>query len=197
MGLKGIRPIVVSGPSGSGKSTLLNKLFSKHSGIFGFSVSHTTRKPRAGEVDGREYHFVSEDMFKKMIENNEFLEWARYSSFYYGTSFRAITELQNQGKIPVLDIDLTGVLSIKQLNNPINACFVFIQAKDLDTLKTRLLSRGSESLESISKRLEISKKEIDYAYSTPGIHDLIIVNDVIEASFSSLESFIFGHSVKE
>jgi len=99
-------PIIISGPSGTGKSTILTRLFAEYPSRFGFSVSHTTRQPRAGEQNGREYHFVTVDEFKKLIEENGFVEWAQFGGNYYGTSVKAIEELEKQGRTAVLDIEM-------------------------------------------------------------------------------------------
>ncbi|KAJ3564104.1 hypothetical protein NP233_g8519 [Leucocoprinus birnbaumii] len=99
------RPLVLSGPSGVGKSTLLARLFAKYPDSFGFSVSHTTRPPRPGEVDGTHYHFVSHDDFKGLIADGAFIEHAEFSGNFYGTSFATVRGIQAQGKRCILDIE--------------------------------------------------------------------------------------------
>jgi len=100
------RPIVVSGPSGAGKSTLLKRLFAEYPESFGFSISHTTRGPRAGEENGREYHFVTREDFGKLVEANGFIEHAQFGSNLYGTSVQAVKDVRERGRICILDIEM-------------------------------------------------------------------------------------------
>ena len=100
------RPIVVSGPSGAGKSTLLKRLFAEYPERYGFSISHTTRGPRAGEENGREYHFVSRDDFQKLVEANGFIEHAQFGSNLYGTSVQAVKDVRERGRTCILDIEM-------------------------------------------------------------------------------------------
>jgi guanylate kinase len=100
------RPIVVSGPSGAGKSTLLKRLFAEYPDRFGFSISHTTRGPRAGEENGREYHFVSREDFTKLVEANGFIENAQFGSNLYGTSVQAVKDVRERGRVCILDIEM-------------------------------------------------------------------------------------------
>lgn len=181
------RPIVISGPSGTGKSTLLKKLFAEYPDTFGFSVSSTTRKPRPGEVNGVHYNFVTVDEFKRMIENNEFVEWAQFSGNYYGTTIASVNEVTKSGKICILDIDMQGVKSVKKTN--LNAKFVFVAPPSIDSLRERLTSRGTETEESIQKRLDAATAEMDYAKT--GAHDETIVNDDLDTAYAELKKFIF------
>lgn len=98
--------MVISGPSGAGKSTLLKKLFAAHPGRFGFSISHTTRNPRAGEENGREYHFVTRDDFKSLVSANGFIEHAEFGGNFYGTSVQAVKDIAEKGQICILDIEM-------------------------------------------------------------------------------------------
>jgi guanylate kinase len=125
MAKQGPRPLVICGPSGSGKSTLLQWLFKEFPETFGFSVSHTTRKPRPGEENGVHYHFVVIEDMKKAIANGEFIENAEFSGNLYGTSKRAIQAVQHQGKVCVLDIEIEGVKQIR--NSDLNPLLVFIR----------------------------------------------------------------------
>jgi hypothetical protein len=100
------RPIVISGPSGAGKSTLLKRLFAEYPDRFGFSISHTTRGPRAGEENGREYHFVSREDFQKLVEANGFIEHAQFGSNLYGTSVQAVKDVRERGRVCILDIEM-------------------------------------------------------------------------------------------
>ena len=152
----------------------------------------TTRLPRLGESDGKEYHFITVESFKTMISENQFLEWAIYSGNYYGTSLASMTELQGQGKVPILDIDLEGVKSVHRLNDKVNARFVFIRTKDLATLEGRLKGRGTETDASLQLRLLTAAKEMEYAEKYPDTHDTVIVNEDLDGAFEKLESFLFN-----
>lgn len=180
------KPVVISGPSGTGKSTLLKKLFEDFPDKFGFSVSHTTRKPRPGERDGVEYHFTTVDNFKQLIENNEFLEWAQFSGNYYGTSKKAVNDVLNGGKICLLDIDMQGVKLVK--NNDFNGKFLFVAPPSIEELKKRLTGRGTETEESIAKRLEAATREMEF--SKTGVHDKIIVNNDLNEAYKQFKEFI-------
>ncbi|KAJ1766136.1 guanylate kinase, partial [Coemansia sp. RSA 1824] len=107
------RPIVVFGPSGTGKSTLLKRLFAEYPSEFGFSVSNTTRNPRAGEINGKDYHFLTRDEFIAAIDRNEFIEHAEFSGNMYGTTVRAVKDVADAGKTCILDIDVQGVKLVK------------------------------------------------------------------------------------
>lgn len=157
---QGPRPLVICGPSGSGKSTLLKKLFKEFPETFGFSVSHTTRKPRPGEENGIHYHFVSVEEMQSAIERNEFLETATFSGNMYGTSKRAVQSVQSMGKVCVLDIEIEGVKQIR--NSDLNPLLVFIKPPSIEELERRLRGRNTETEESLQKRLNTAKCEIEY-----------------------------------
>ena len=179
--------MVISGPSGSGKSTLFMKLYEKYPGKFGFSISHTTRKPREGEKDGVSYFFVSREEFLKLVEQSAFIEHAEFSGNMYGTSLQAVRSVGESGKICVLDIDQQGVRSIKKTD--LNPIFVFIKPPSMEILEQRLRDRNTETEESLQKRLSAVKAELEYA-EQPGVHDIIIVNDDLEVAFNKLETFL-------
>ncbi|KAH3899486.1 guanylate kinase SCDLUD_004931 [Saccharomycodes ludwigii] len=181
------RPIVLSGPSGTGKSTLLKKLFIEYPNKFGFSVSSTTRSPRPGEVNGKDYNFVSVDEFKDLISKNAFIEWAQFSGNYYGTTIKSVKEVTSTGKTCILDIDMQGVKSVK--NTDLNAKYLFISPPSIVTLKQRLSDRGTETPESLNKRLSAANAELEYAKT--GAHDKIIVNDNLDKAYKELKEFIF------
>lgn len=183
------RPIVISGPSGTGKSTLLKKLLAEFPDKFGFSVSNTTRGPRPGEQDGVDYHFTSVDDFKKMIEEQKFVEWAQFSGNYYGTSIKAVEDVAQQNKICILDIDMQGVKSVK--NSTLDARYLFVSPPSIDTLRERLVGRGTETEESIAKRIAAADAEMKYAET--GAHDRIIVNDDLEKAYAEFKEFIVGN----
>lgn len=180
------RPIVLSGPSGSGKSTLLKRLFAEFPDKFGFSVSSTTRSPRPGEVNGREYNFVQVEEFQKMIQDSKFIEWARFSGNYYGTAVDSVKKVIESGRVCLLDIDMQGVKAVKE--SDLNARFLFIAPPSLEDLEKRLKGRGTETEESVSKRLSAAKGEMDFA--STGVHDKVIINDDLDKAYSEMRQFI-------
>ncbi|CEO58466.1 Putative Guanylate kinase [Penicillium brasilianum] len=184
------RPIVISGPSGVGKGTLVQKLFDEHPNTFAFIVSHTTRKPRVGEVEGKDYFFVTPSTFSDLISQEAFVEHAVFGENHYGTSKRTIADQVAKGLVVVLDIEMNGVKQMKA-DSSIDARYVFIKPPCFETLERRLRSRGTEKEEDIKKRLAQAKAEVEYA-DTQGVHDKIIVNDDLEKAYKELEEFIYG-----
>ncbi|KAH9413304.1 hypothetical protein DERP_007780 [Dermatophagoides pteronyssinus] len=182
-------PLVIAGPSGSGKSTLLKRLMNEFQDCFGFSISHTTRKPRNGEQNGREYYFIDSETFEKSIQNDEFIEYTRFSNNYYGTSKKAVKDVQNSGKICILDVEIDGVRNLK--NTDLNPRFVFIKPPSLEILEQRLRSRGTETEESVQQRLQRAIEELKFG-EIEGMFDLIITNDDIEKAYSILRQFILN-----
>ncbi|KAH6891258.1 guanylate kinase [Thelonectria olida] len=182
------RPIVISGPSGVGKGTLYNMLFNKHPETFALSVSHTTRAPRPGETDAVHYHFVPMQVFEDLIAQDGFVEHAKFGGNRYGTSKMTIEEQSKKGKVVLLDIEMEGVKQIKQSN--IDARYIFIAPPTTEALEARLRGRGTESEASIEKRLQQAVNELEYS-STPGVHDIIIVNDSLDTAYKTLEDFIY------
>lgn len=180
------QPIVVSGPSGSGKSTLLKRLFDAYPDRFGFSVSHTTRQPRNGEQDGVDYNFVTKDDFKKLVDENGFIEHAQFGSNLYGTSVQAVKNVAEKGRTCILDIEMEGVKQVKKTD--LNARFLFLQPPSVEILEKRLRGRGTDKEEAILERLKQADKEIEYS-KTPGVHDQIIVNDDLEKAWTEFKAF--------
>ncbi|KAH0543629.1 hypothetical protein FGG08_002067 [Glutinoglossum americanum] len=183
------RPVVISGPSGAGKSTLLKRLFAEHPGKFGFSVSHTTRAPRPGEVDGREYNFVTREAFQSLISQNQFIEHATFSSHNYGTTISAIRSIASAGLICILDIEMEGVKQVKRTD--LNARFLFVAPPSLGVLEERLRGRGTETEESLGRRLEQAERELEFAKGE-GVHDRAVVNDDLEVAYREVEEFVLG-----
>ncbi|XP_065215652.1 uncharacterized protein LOC135842230 isoform X2 [Planococcus citri] len=181
--------LVISGPSGSGKSTMLQKLFSEFPDKFGFSVSHQSRAPRAGEVDGVHYHFCTREKIEKMIENEEFLESAAYTNHLCGTSKAAVEKVWSENKICVLDIDTEGVRQLKSKAG-LDPLFVFIKPPSLQILEKRLRDRKTDSEENIRRRLKVAESELEYA-SDESNFNLVIVNDDLEKAYTQLRDFIY------
>ena len=181
------RPLVLCGPSGSGKSTLMKKLTEEFREAFGFCVSHTTRQPRPGERDGVEYHFVTKEMFTKLVSEGAFLEFATFSGNNYGTSRAAVESVQQEGKICILDIDVQGVKNIK--GTDLQPDYVFIKPPSRAALEERLRARRTESEQSLAKRLAAAAAEMDYG-ETEGNFHRVIVNDELEAAYSELREFM-------
>lgn len=177
--------LVVSGPSGAGKSTLLNRLFKKYPDSFGFSISHTTRQPRSGEIPDKSYHFVERKTFDSMIDRSLFIEHAQFSGNKYGTAIESIKSIPPH-LIPVLDLEIHGVKSIKSLG--MTCRFLFIQPPSMDVLKERLLKRNTETAESLATRLASAQEAIDYAEQ--GNYDIVIVNDEQDVAYAQLEKFV-------
>lgn len=183
-----IRPIVFCGPSGSGKSSLLKRLMDEYPLVFAFSVSHTTRSPRQGEQHGREYHFVTRDEMNKLIAEQQFLEHAQFSGNLYGTSKKAVIDVLSSGRVCVLDVDIQGVRSLKKTD--LNPLFLFIKPPTLDDLEKRLRQRGTETEESLQKRLATAKLELEYEKSEKNAFDFVIVNDNLESAYLKLKKLV-------
>ncbi|KAI0402339.1 guanylate kinase [Xylaria palmicola] len=182
------RPLVISGPSGVGKGTLIHRLFASHPDTFTLSVSHTTRAPRPGEAHGVHYFYVERAEFEALVAADGFVEHAQFGSNRYGTSKGTIEEQTAKGKVVVLDIEMEGVKQIKK--SGIDTRFVFIKPPTFEALEQRLRGRGTEDEASITKRLDQALKELEYA-DTPGVHDIIIVNDNLDAAYKELEDFVY------
>ncbi|RXW12638.1 hypothetical protein EST38_g13217 [Candolleomyces aberdarensis] len=187
-----LRPLVLSGPSGVGKSTLLQRLFAEFPDKFGFSVSHTTRSPRPGEVDGQHYHFVTHDQFKNLLKDNALLEHCEFSTNLYGTSFQTVRHVQEQGRRCILDIEAQGVRQVKNTN--LDPIYCFISPPSLAELRARLQGRGTETEASAQKRLSMALKEIEYA-KQPGVHDIVIINDNLDRAYDVFKKVALGEKV--
>ncbi len=173
---------VISGPSGAGKSTLCRRVLDNLEGL-GFSVSHTTRKKRRGEVEGKDYYFVSQEEFKSLIKANELAEWAVVHGDFYGTSKRGLEKRGAESDI-LLDIDIQGAQQIKE--NYKKAVFVFIMPPHFRDLRKRLKARGQESSVSVQKRLDMARKEIRHYHK----FDYVVINDELKKAAQELESIL-------
>lgn len=173
--------LVVSAPSGTGKTTIC-RAFMKSEPRIHFSVSYTTRVPRKGERDGKDYFFVSDDEFRKLIAEGEFVEWAENYGNLYGTSKGAIRDCVDRGNDLLLDVDPRGAKNIKKFHP--EGVFVFILPPSLDILKERLQRRGSEKEETVKLRTDRALEEIGEAQW----YDYVIFNEDVGESLEILKS---------
>ena len=180
--------VIISAPSGAGKSTLISRIMKKDP-RFSFSVSTTTRSPREGEKDGINYYFKDRKDFEKMIENDEFLEWAEVHGNLYGTSKKEVDRIHAAEKIPLFDIDVQGAKNIRE---KIAGVFVFIVPPSMEELERRLLSRSTDSQETIKLRIKNASVELAYA----GIYDYVIVNDSLETAESDFFSVMRAEEIR-
>lgn len=181
--------IVISGPSGSGKGTVLKKLFSERRGIF-YSVSATTRAPRPGETEGKNYFYLSKEEFGRAIDSGNMLEHAQYCGDYYGTPRVAVEERLNRGEDVVLEIDVQGAFKVKQACP--DAVLIFLMPPSLRELEKRLRSRGTESEEIIRNRLSAAKAEIDAS----GTYDYVVINDIVSRAAKKISCIITAEKLR-
>jgi len=182
------RPIVFAGPSGAGKGTMIEKLMKKYDGAFGFSVSHTTRGPRSGEVNGVHYHFTTREAMQAEIDEGKFIEHADVHGKFYGTSSKSVQDVASAGKVGILDIDIQGVKSVKASH--LDPLYIFIEPPSMAVLEQRLRGRGTEKEEAIQKRLANAQGEMDYGAKKAGNFDFNLVNDELEGAFGRLEAWL-------
>ncbi|MFZ2654469.1 MAG: guanylate kinase [Victivallales bacterium] len=179
--------MILSGPSGAGKSTVCNLLRQRNPELC-FSVSCTTREPRKGEVDGKDYYFIGQKDFQRKIKNNEFIEHAEVHGNFYGTLKSEIIERVRAGKDVLLDIDVQGAFQVREASKQyslLSKCteFVFLGPPSFDELERRLRGRGTEKEEVIRKRLETAKSELDHWRD----YDYLIINKEVEHTVKDLE----------
>jgi guanylate kinase len=182
---------IISAPSGTGKTTILKKVISELKGV-GFSVSHTTRLPRTGEQEGKDYYFIKRNVFQAMQEQDSFLEYAEVHGNLYGTSKAVIDNLVKEGKDVILDIDVQGALQVMDKMGD-KGVFVFIAPPSLQDLEERLTNRGTESESVIATRLKNAQDELksleQYSY--------LIVNDQVDQAVEVLKSIIIAERSKK
>jgi guanylate kinase len=178
--------LVLSAPSGCGKTTILKRVMADLPGLV-FSVSHTTRPPRPGEKDGRDYHFVSGEAFSTMQsdETSGFLEWAEVHGNLYGTSRTEVARQLSTGLDVILDIDVQGAMQVQQNGSPVT---VFIAPPSLEELESRLRRRGTESREDLEVRLRNAQKEL----ACVDRYDYLVINDQLPEAVESLRSIIIA-----
>ena len=150
-------------------------------------VLDTTRQPRKGEVEGKDYHFVAKETFEREIKERKFIEHAVFGGNMYGTSIQAVRNVFDSGKICILDVDRQGVQSIKKTD--MNAHFLFIEPPSVEILEQRLRGRGTETDDSLAKRMMSVKEDLEYAKQS-GSYDMVIVNDDLERAYGEFRAFI-------
>ena len=180
--------IVISGFSGVGKGTVVKKLVEKYD--YSLSVSATTRAPRPGEIDGKDYHFKTVEEFENLIDYNGFIEWAQYVENYYGTPRKFVEEELEQGHNVILEIEVQGAMHIKE-QYP-DAVLIFITAPNALTLKERLEGRGTEDIKVIRKRLKRAYEETD----DMSHYDYLVVNDDLDACVDEVHAVIQAENFK-
>ena len=185
MNEKGIL-IVVSGFSGSGKGTLMKELLTRYPDTYALSISATTRSPREGEVDGREYFFVSKDEFEKMIAKGELIEYAKYVENYYGTPRDYVEKKLDEGKDVILEIEIQGALNVKKMFP--DTLLLFVTPPSAEELKKRLVGRGTETMDVIESRMDRACEEAQGMEN----YDYLIVNDSLERCVEEMHSIIRG-----
>jgi guanylate kinase len=191
MDKKGHKVIIITAPSGAGKTSITRHLLANFPQL-AFSVSAATREARSYEQEGKDYYFMSEQSFLEKIRNNEFVEWEMvYESRYYGTLKSELTRIWNDGKVPVLDVDVKGAIHV-QGQYPDTTLSIFIQPPSIEELKRRLVSRGTESDTSLSARINKAGYEISFSHS---FHE-VIVNDDLEKAKREAESVVSSFLVK-
>ena len=174
--------VIISGPSGSGKTSICN-LLAKNPKIKQ-SVSYTTRKPRDGERDGIEYCFIEKSEFKKLVDENKFIEYAEYCGCLYGTSVTTIKEAIDNEEILILAIDVKGALQV--IDKMPEAISIFINAPDDETLKLRLKNRRTDDDAVIDKRFIVAKEEMEYSK----YYDYCVINDKLDDTVKEIESIL-------
>lgn len=182
--------IVISGPSGVGKGTVRNALFEREGHNLVYSVSMTTRQPRNGEVDGREYYFVTREEFEQRIKNNGFLEYAEFVGNYYGTPLDKVESNLNAGNEVVLEIEVQGAMQVREKMK--DAVFIFIAPPTMKDLKNRLLRRGTEPQHIIDERYNKACREVELAH----MYDYIVVNDTVENAADKIMAIIRAEHAK-
>lgn len=174
---------VFTGPSGAGKGTLLSRLCAEDDRIF-YSISATTRAPRPGETDGEHYYFLAKADFERKIEQNAFLEYAKYVDNYYGTLEAPVEQKLAAGFDVILEIEVQGAMQVKE-KRP-DAVMVFIAPPSFEELARRLRDRGTEDEEKVQKRLETAKKELE----SMNLFDHVVMNDEIERAVRELHDIL-------
>ncbi|MFL2083725.1 guanylate kinase [Leuconostoc mesenteroides] len=182
--------IVLSGPSGVGKGTVRKAIFEEESIDFQYSISAITRQPRAGEVDGEDYFFVTREQFEEKINNGDMLEYAKYVSNYYGTPKSFIDETLASGRDVFLEIDVQGALQVK--SKMPEGIYIFLTLPDLANLRDRLVGRGTDSADVIEKRVAAARDELKMMIN----YDYAVENDVVSNAVERIKSIITAERLR-
>lgn len=178
--------VVVSGFSGSGKGTLMKELMKRYEEKYALSVSATTRMPRNGEIDGREYFFKTHDEFEKMIAKKELIEYAKYVDNYYGTPKAYVEEQLDSGRDVILEIEIQGALKVKA-QFP-ETLLLFVTPPDAKTLRNRLIGRGTETMDVIESRMAQAKREAQGMEQ----YDYLVINDDLDTCVEEMHQIILS-----
>jgi guanylate kinase len=185
------KPLLLVGPSGVGKSTLIKHLMDTFPGVFEFSVSTTTRRPRPGEQHGVHYYYVSVEEFEEKVRQGQFLEHATVHNNMYGTSKQAVLEIFERGKICVMDVDVQGTIKIYEAGLDFNC--LFVMPKSMKQLEERLKARGTEDSNVLRTRLRNAQAEIETAKANKHIFKSYLVNDEYEETIRDLMDYIYRY----
>ncbi|MGI9104940.1 MAG: guanylate kinase [Pyrinomonadaceae bacterium] len=180
---------VISSPSGGGKGTLIRRILT-HLPRLGYSISWTTRAPRPGEKNGRDYHFVTTQEFLAARERNEFLEWAVVHDNFYGTSLKVVERELAAGRDIILEIDVQGAATLRQVG--LEAVSVFILPPSFEILRRRLTGRQSENVAALELRLQNSRSEIEHYRE----FDYVILNDDVERAATQLAAIVYAERAR-
>lgn len=183
------KTFIISGPSGVGKSTVLQALLAERPDVY-FSISATTRDPRPGEVDGVHYHFMDVEKFRKLIANDEFLEYAEYVGNFYGTPKKFVDAAMEKGQDVILDIEVQGAIQV--CSKRPETVRIFIAPPSWTELERRLTERGTDSVDKIEKRLLRAKVEFQTAHA----YDYFVINDSVEDAVRELEAIMIAEHCK-
>ena len=178
--------VILSSPSGAGKTTITKKIQQKYN-TFKISVSHTTRKPRQNEVDGVDYHFISKKDFEKLIDKNEFYEYANIFGNYYGTLKKTVDDISKKNDI-IFDIDWQGTQQLSKFKN-LNLIKIFIIPPSKAELKTRLLKRNQDSSDEVKKRFKAFDNDVKHWND----YDYVVINENLESCYKQIEKIILMH----
>lgn len=180
--------IVLSGPSGTGKGTICQAL--RQESDIKYSISATTRRPREGELNGREYFFLSKEAFEELIQNDGLLEWAKVYDNYYGTPRKFVEDVLNSGDDCILEIDPQGAMQVKE-HLP-EAVLIFVAPPSLEELKKRITGRGTETIEEINKRMSCAVEEI----GSMDKYDYVIINNMVSEAVEKMQAIMLAEKCR-